>query len=424
MSVAARVFATAVAGCVAILTLASPAVAAEARVVPGSTTLDDQTFLTYVPCAGFFGGGATAPGLRINRGPDAAPMGRRSFGLVMAGTGTAAGAVHQTVSMGRLGPVSMSVNPERATSGVAYVWYTSAALPAGQAWLGRADLSAAPGWQRVEVSAAAFSWQAYDLATRQPQGAPTTASVPDFVAAHGDGPGYVVAGFGCNGASFNLDALGYGASSYDLEGFAATTTIAVDQGPAGQPVTLRGWSERDPGRRLGDPLVLEQQVAGTSEWRPVTDPLFADPDAVVRTTVAPEVPTSYRWRMGDSEYADANISEPVLVGAVQSGQPGDGAQDDPTGDGAAKGDAQPNDAGPDNPSPDNASNDGATKGEATGDGQAKDGQGGGAAPDGSAGKDGQSKDGQSKDGQSKDGQSKDGQSKDGGGVAQAGVRKQ
>lgn len=173
MRVVGRFVATAVAALVASLALGSSASAADTFVVPGSTTLDDRTFLTYVPCAGFFAPGASAPGLRINRGPAAAPLGKRSFGLAMAGTGTAAGVVHETVSMGLLGQVSMSVNPDQATTGVAYVWYISPDLPAGQAWLGRADLGAAPGWQRVDVSAADFTWQAHDLASRQPVGEST-----------------------------------------------------------------------------------------------------------------------------------------------------------------------------------------------------------------------------------------------------------
>lgn len=305
--------AAATAACAA---LAAPAHAADRFVVPGSTTLGDRTSLTYVGCADFFGSAATPPALRINRGPQTPPLGRRSFGLHVSGAGTAAGAVHRTLSLASLGPVSMSVNPESAATGVAYTWYISPDLPVGQAWLGRAELAAGPGWQRVDVSGASFTWQAHDLATRQPQGPATSATLPGFVAAHGDGPGYVMAGFGCNGASFHLDALAYGPLTYDLEGFPATTSIAAEEAGAGKPVTLRGWSERDTGRRLGDPLVLERQVPGTSGWEPVTGPLLADPDAVVRTTVEPEVPTYYRWRMPDSEYADTNVSAPVLVTAV------------------------------------------------------------------------------------------------------------
>ncbi|MBA3780991.1 MAG: hypothetical protein H0X12_03950 [Nocardioides sp.] len=330
MRVVGRFAATAVVACVASLTLGSPASAADARVVPGSTQLDDQTFLTYVPCAGFFASGTTVPGLRINRGHDGAPLGRRSFGLAMAGAGTAAGVVHQTTSMDLLGDVSMAVNPDGATSGVSYVWYISPDLPAGQAWLGRADLAAAPGWQRVDVSAASFTWQAHDLATRQPLGDSSGALLRDFVAAHGDGPGYVVSGFGCDGTSFNIDNLTYGQSTYDLEGFTATTSIAAEAATPGRPVTLRGWSERDSSRRLGDPLILEQRVAGTADWKPVGGPTFSDPDAIVRATVDPDVATYYRWRMADSEYADANVSDGVLVEPAPQPGPGSDEATDPT----------------------------------------------------------------------------------------------
>ena len=289
---------------------------ADTRVVPGGSRLDAQTFLTYVPCAGFFAPGATAPQLLVNRGPATPPLGRRSFGLALPGSGTAAGVVHQTLSMGGLGEVSMAVSPERATTGVAYAWYASPDLPAGQAWLGRAELTAAPGWQRVDVAATSFTWQAHDLATRQSLGDATRAVPADFVAAHGDGPGYVVAGFGCDGASFNLDAVRYGATTFDLEGFRATTHIAAEPGGAG-PTLLIGWSTRDD-VRLGDPLVLERQVPGTSRWEAVGQPVLAGADATVRTTVAPDVATTYRWRLADSEYVDDNSSEPVRVDAVRT----------------------------------------------------------------------------------------------------------
>ena len=332
MRVVVRRAAAAAAACAAGAGLAlgagllSPA-HADTHVVPGGSRLDAQTFLTYVPCAGFFAPGATAPQLLINRGPATPPLGRRSFGLALPGSGTAAGVVHQTLSMGGLGEVSMAVNPEQATTGVAYAWYVSPDLPAGQAWLGRAELAAAPGWQRVDVSAASFTWQAHDLATRQPQGDPARAVPADFVAAHGDGPGYVVAGLGCDGASYNLDAVRYGGTTFDLEGFRATTHIAAEPGAAGEPTVLTGWSTRDD-VRLGDPLVLERQVAGTSRWEAVGEPVLADAGATVRTTVAPDVATTYRWRMADSEYADENTSDPVRVDAVRAdAQP---AAEDPT----------------------------------------------------------------------------------------------
>lgn len=334
MRAAARAVTSVVAACVAASAMVATAAPAHAdtSVVPGGTRLGERAFLTYVPCSGFFDGGAAAPQLRINRGPAQPPLGRRSFGLVMSGPGTAAGAVHQTLSMAGLGRVAMSVSPERATTGVAYVWYVSPDLPAGQAWLGRADLTAVPGWQQVDVGAARVTGQAPDRATRGPQGAPATASLADFVAAHGDGPGYVVSGFGCDGSSFNLDALAFGPSTYDLEGFAANTQIAVEPAAPGRPVTLRGWSTRGSAGRLGDPLVLERQVPGTDRWEAVTGPLFADPDAVVRTTVSPDVPTYVRWLMADSEYADENRSEPVLVDAVSapSDRPSDQPSDQPS----------------------------------------------------------------------------------------------
>ena len=85
------------AGAVALATLASllvglaPAASADGVTVrsgPGSAA--DGMFLTYLGCDSFFAA-ATPPRTRVNLGPGAAPLGRRSFGLVPAGPGTASG---------------------------------------------------------------------------------------------------------------------------------------------------------------------------------------------------------------------------------------------------------------------------------------------------------------------------------------------
>ncbi|MEO5666389.1 MAG: hypothetical protein ABIR39_24215, partial [Nocardioides sp.] len=47
----------------------------------GPGTALDGMFLTYVGCDAI-DGVANAPSARINRGPEVAPLGRRSFGLV------------------------------------------------------------------------------------------------------------------------------------------------------------------------------------------------------------------------------------------------------------------------------------------------------------------------------------------------------
>ena len=68
---------------------------------PGSPL--DGMYLTYVGCD-TIGGAASAPATRINRGPDAAPLGRRSFGLVPSGSGTGSA---QAASHGEPGGVEI-----------------------------------------------------------------------------------------------------------------------------------------------------------------------------------------------------------------------------------------------------------------------------------------------------------------------------
>ena len=62
---------------------ASPAEADGTRTLSGPVTGDANVYLTYVGCDSLFGN-AAAPTSRINLGPYAAPLGRRSLGLVPA----------------------------------------------------------------------------------------------------------------------------------------------------------------------------------------------------------------------------------------------------------------------------------------------------------------------------------------------------
>ena len=95
---------------------AAPAQAQETRTLTGPATGDQGVFLTYVACSGLFGQ-ATAPVPRINLGPYAAPLGRRSLGLVPTGTGTASGPYVRFDSLTSL-DTSVSVAATGGASGV------------------------------------------------------------------------------------------------------------------------------------------------------------------------------------------------------------------------------------------------------------------------------------------------------------------
>lgn len=304
------------AGLLTCAALAAPA-AADDVVVHGPAFPDQRAFLTYVSCDGFFAPGAVEPVLRINRGPDRAPRGLRSFGVAPAGAGTAIGPTYSTPLLSGTS-LSFWVRAPAGTRGVAYVWYAAPDAPAGHAWRGTGALHAAGGWSRFEVAGQPLDWELVDLRTVTTTERAGRAALGDFVAAHGDGPGLVVAGFGCDGAPFHLDALTVaspgGSMTYDFEGLVLGTTIekVAPQRP-GAAAVLRGVTRGRDGKPVGEPLVLEATPVGQDSWRPVGDPVLADEAGVVKAEVSPEVDTAYRWRMPEVEYAAGHVSEPVVV---------------------------------------------------------------------------------------------------------------
>lgn len=310
--------------------VAAPAAAGQDVVVHGPDFPEGSAFLSYVPCGGFFAPGAKAPTLRINRGPAAPPAGQRSFGLQPAGAGTASGPALSTDHLAGAG-LSFSVFAGRPATGAAYVWYAAPDAPAGHAWRGTARLSAPPGaWTRVDLGSAPYDWTLVDLVTTTDTAQGGRASLTEFVATHGDGPGRVVGGFGCGGESFQLDALtvgsAAGATTYDLEGLLLTT--AMEQAPATAAgdgaegaegaegkavVVLRGVTREADGTPVGEPLVLETAAPGTEDWKAVGDPVHADGQGVVRAQVPADEAALYRWRMPDAEYAAGHVSNVVAV---------------------------------------------------------------------------------------------------------------
>ena len=292
---------------------AAPAHAEEVRTLTGPGAAGSDMFVTYVGCEDFFGA-AAAPQSRLNLGPGAAPLGRRSLGLTPQGTGTASGPYVRFASLAGL-DTSVSVTSPGGTSGVSYVWaITPDALP-GTAWSGRVATSVPPsGWHHVDPATLTYTWHLVDLATRRPVGDAGQATPAEFAAQHGDGEGYVVTGFGCDGNAVNIDSVRSGASTWDFEGVALDTAIASAAGevPAGATVTITGRVTDATGRVTGDPLVLETRAPGGA-WRAVGGRELVDPYGITRVEVAVRETAEYRWHRPESQYADEGWSEPVTI---------------------------------------------------------------------------------------------------------------
>ena len=292
---------------------ASPAHAEEVRTLSGPGAGGSEMFVTYVGCDGFFDQ-AVAPQSRLNLGPGAAPRGRRSLGLVPQGQRTAAGPYLRFGSLSGV-DASVSAAAEGGTSGVSYIWAITPDVQPGTAWSARADVVVpAGGWHRVDASSLTYTWQLVDLSTRRPVADGGRATTGEFAAAHGDGPGYVVTGFGCDGAAVNIDAVSSGATTWDFEGTALSTAIATDAAEVrpGTAVTISGTVRDGSGRLMGDALVLETRTAGGA-WRPVGPAALADPDGTTRVKVTVDATAEYRWHRPQSQYADEGWSEPVTV---------------------------------------------------------------------------------------------------------------
>jgi hypothetical protein len=278
---------------------------------PGSPL--DGMYLTYVGCDAI-GGAASAPSTRINLGPGVAPLGRRSFGLVPGGTGTASGPTVSFLSLGSLG-AGVDVRSERGTTGASYIWVSSLDAPAGQAWRGRASLTVPPAaWQHIDTSTLTYEWQLVDLATGMAT-AVESSTPAEFVALHGDGAGFVVTGFGCDGNAFNVDAVTGNGRVWNFEGLTLATSIAVSapEVSSGEQVRIDGSVSDGSGRVTGDPLILQSRVPGVEEWTDVSPLTYMGPGGVSRASVAVTETREFRWLRPESEYADAGASDPVLV---------------------------------------------------------------------------------------------------------------
>ena len=234
----------------------------------------------------------------------------------MAGAGTASGPVTLVDSVAATTVAGFSARADLGSTGVSYVWYVSPGLERGQVWAGRADIAVGPQWQYVDAAAATYTWTLYDADNGNVVKAGGRATTAGFTADHGDGPGYLLSGLGCDGAEFVIDALRFGSpgavTTYDLEGITVTTSIAASVGSGGK-VTLTGASRDIAGVPVGAPLVLQARPAGSAVFRPVGEPVAAAPGGVVSVRLVPERTTTYRWFMPATGYADAGFSGPVTV---------------------------------------------------------------------------------------------------------------
>lgn len=293
--------------------LASPAGAADSRTVSGAATGDPDVYLTYVPCDDLFGG-ATAPQTRINLGPYAAPMGRRSLGLVPVGRGSAAGPYAKVDSLADI-DASVSFAATGGAQGVSWILAVTRASPIGTAWRGRATVSVPAGsWQQLSAADLTYTWTLVHAATGAPLDDAGTATPAQFAAAHGDGAGLVVTGLGCDGRAFNLDGVHASGTSFDFEGVALGTAIAAgrQQVAAGDELELTGRVTDASGRLTGDALVLESRRPGGA-WTSVGRPVLPDRDGVARVRVPVPETTEFRWHRPEGQYADEGWSDTVTV---------------------------------------------------------------------------------------------------------------
>ena len=323
--------------------IAAPAHSDEVHTLTGPGAGDSDMFVTYVGCDAFFAP-AAAPRTRLNLGPAAAPSGRRSLGLVPQGTGTASGPYTPFSSLAGI-DASVAATSATGSTGASYIWTITPDTLPGTAWSGRAETTVpAGGWHDVAAARLVYTWTLVDLATRQPVSDTTQATPAQFAADHGDGKGYVVTGFGCDGNAVNIDTVRSGATTWDFEGVTLATAIAAGAAevPAGTAVTITGQVSDASGRVTGDPLVLETRTPGGA-WRPVGARELVDADGTTRVEVTVREPGEYRWHRPESEHADEGWSEAVTIGVVapqqgddRSGEGGSDTGGEPQGNGTGR----------------------------------------------------------------------------------------
>jgi len=290
---------------------------ASAGAADGSVTVHGLRFplgspvqLSFVGCDGLY---SRAPETLAPRISTDADLGQRSVAYDLAG-GNAVGTLAYVDSLAATTHVGLDVKAPGGTTGVAYAVYQPAAMRGtATLWVGRASLTAAGGWTPVDALGRSFAWERVDSRTGTPLGGAASATVADFTAEHGDGAGFVTAGFGCDGQPFQIDALRLDGTVDDLEGFDAQVgiTASADAVSAGGRVTLTGSLTDGFGGRIPQgTLILEASTRGGG-WSPVAvvDASGGDP----QVEVSPTETTRYRFRFADRDLAPGSESGTVTV---------------------------------------------------------------------------------------------------------------
>lgn len=245
------------------------------------------------------------------------PGNKRSLGFDLAG-GNAVGSVSYVDQVAATTVAGMAVHAEAGTTGVAYVGYQAPEdVGTSLVWIGRAPLAVPAGsWTSINVPGLGYAWTQYDMSTQQPIGGEVGSSgIPAFTRAMGgEGAGFYMVGFGCDGNAFNTDAWQIGtfagATTYDFEGYTTRTTIAGPDGPVepGQRATLTGTVVDGAGAPVAGRAVLEAKQ-GDGTWDTVDVAPGPNPSAVVR----PDETTTYRWKFFDRARYEGSVSSAFTV---------------------------------------------------------------------------------------------------------------
>ena len=289
-------------------------------VVPGTAFPGSTTYLAHFGCESLFHVGPSRPTVEVVL-DDGAPLGRRALALQDADVGGATGPVSRVESVAT-SRQALAVRTPEGSTGVAWVWYATATLEPGQVWVGRADLATTPGgWREVEPGDSTYAWSLVDSVSGAVLEEAGDAAVTDFAAIHGDGPGYLLAGLGCDGSRQVLDDVSVGVpgsvTTYDLEGADVTTTISVSATEVrqGGAVTISGTT-LDARGVVDAPLVLQARRSGEPGFRDVGTPVSPGPDGTVTAEVTPRADTDYRWWFAERSWADAHTSPEVTIAVL------------------------------------------------------------------------------------------------------------
>lgn len=246
-------------------------------------------------------------------------LGTRSLKYDLTG-GNAIGTLSYVDSMATT-VAGLQYDADPGAQGVAYAGFQRKDADGYQLWIGRAPVVSGGGWQPVDATSLTYTWAEFDMQTSQPTGetAAAPATVADFAAANGgDGAGFYMVGFGCDGSPFRMDGWRVGApgstTTYDLEGFTTQLTMrgSAHRIDAGESVTLNGSVRDGADRRLvRGTMILEAKPVGAASFLPVTvvDAAATDPSIIVSPTKS----TIYRWRFADRPLATGSVSAQFRV---------------------------------------------------------------------------------------------------------------